>query len=256
MPWMMELEENKKAAAAANPDSPGKTPSTGTPADTQPNTPAPGLFRCPGWTNPAHLFSYYTEKYRQLLYYCLNNIRNVPLLYRGFIQDWRQLQRHRKGEGSQERWWGRATQQKARLWGEASFTSCVSFLLSSMRSHQPLRKCPLARSSPFLTTTRNPSHLQNQRKSARRRILHLLPMLRALGTVWKKRRRLEKPRSKASLQKRQKPKSQRMVTRSKVIICCSLIRMYGALVRVPQKAFDSTWWMFVQRHERYSILSA
>ncbi|XP_062867262.1 chromodomain-helicase-DNA-binding protein 4a isoform X2 [Trichomycterus rosablanca] len=41
MPWMMELEENKKAAAASNPDSPGKTPSTGTPADTQPNTPAP-----------------------------------------------------------------------------------------------------------------------------------------------------------------------------------------------------------------------
>ncbi|XP_067111324.1 LOW QUALITY PROTEIN: chromodomain-helicase-DNA-binding protein 4-like [Osmerus mordax] len=41
MPWMMELEENKKAAAAAaHPDSPGKTPSTGTPADTQPNTPA------------------------------------------------------------------------------------------------------------------------------------------------------------------------------------------------------------------------
>uniref|UniRef100_A0A4W4EM30 DNA helicase n=1 Tax=Electrophorus electricus TaxID=8005 RepID=A0A4W4EM30_ELEEL len=50
MPWMMELEENKKAAAAAaaaaagHPDSPAKTPSTGTPADTQPNTPAPGLF--------------------------------------------------------------------------------------------------------------------------------------------------------------------------------------------------------------------
>ncbi|XP_063041546.1 chromodomain-helicase-DNA-binding protein 4a isoform X2 [Engraulis encrasicolus] len=44
MPWMMELEESKKAAAAAaaaQPESPGKTPSTGTPADTQPNTPAP-----------------------------------------------------------------------------------------------------------------------------------------------------------------------------------------------------------------------
>ncbi|XP_078123315.1 chromodomain-helicase-DNA-binding protein 4a isoform X6 [Sander vitreus] len=40
MPWMAELEESKKAAA--QPDSPGKTPSTGTPADTQPNTPAPG----------------------------------------------------------------------------------------------------------------------------------------------------------------------------------------------------------------------
>ncbi|KAK5883339.1 hypothetical protein CesoFtcFv8_019677 [Champsocephalus esox] len=39
MPWMAELEESKKAAAL--PDSPGKTPSTGTPADTQPNTPAP-----------------------------------------------------------------------------------------------------------------------------------------------------------------------------------------------------------------------
>ncbi|XP_034400722.1 chromodomain-helicase-DNA-binding protein 4-like isoform X2 [Cyclopterus lumpus] len=45
MPWMAELEESKKAAAAAAAaqlDSPGKTPSTGTPADTQPNTPAPG----------------------------------------------------------------------------------------------------------------------------------------------------------------------------------------------------------------------
>uniref|UniRef100_A0A8C5A2V3 DNA helicase n=1 Tax=Gadus morhua TaxID=8049 RepID=A0A8C5A2V3_GADMO len=44
MPWMAELEENKRAAAAAAalPDSPGKTPSTGTPADTQPNTPATG----------------------------------------------------------------------------------------------------------------------------------------------------------------------------------------------------------------------
>ncbi|XP_034747905.1 chromodomain-helicase-DNA-binding protein 4a isoform X2 [Etheostoma cragini] len=39
MPWMAELEESKKAAA--QPDSPVKTPSTGTPADTQPNTPAP-----------------------------------------------------------------------------------------------------------------------------------------------------------------------------------------------------------------------
>ncbi|XP_031585288.1 chromodomain-helicase-DNA-binding protein 4a isoform X3 [Oreochromis aureus] len=39
MPWMAELEENKRAAA--QPDSPAKTPSTGTPADTQPNTPVP-----------------------------------------------------------------------------------------------------------------------------------------------------------------------------------------------------------------------
>ncbi|KAK5613971.1 choline dehydrogenase 4 [Crenichthys baileyi] len=39
MPWMADLEENKRAAAQL--DSPGKTPSTGTPADTQPNTPAP-----------------------------------------------------------------------------------------------------------------------------------------------------------------------------------------------------------------------
>ncbi|KAM4725774.1 chromodomain-helicase-DNA-binding protein 4a [Anableps anableps] len=39
MPWMADLEENKRSAA--QPDSPGKTPSTGTPADTQPNTPAP-----------------------------------------------------------------------------------------------------------------------------------------------------------------------------------------------------------------------
>ncbi|XP_062394135.1 chromodomain-helicase-DNA-binding protein 4 isoform X3 [Sardina pilchardus] len=40
MPWMKELEESKKAAAVATGDDP-KTPSTGTPADTQPNTPAP-----------------------------------------------------------------------------------------------------------------------------------------------------------------------------------------------------------------------
>ncbi|XP_035769487.1 chromodomain-helicase-DNA-binding protein 4-like [Neolamprologus brichardi] len=39
MPWMAELEENKRPAA--QPDSPAKTPSTGTPADTQPNTPVP-----------------------------------------------------------------------------------------------------------------------------------------------------------------------------------------------------------------------
>uniref|UniRef100_A0A8C7JH21 Chromodomain helicase DNA binding protein 4a n=1 Tax=Oncorhynchus kisutch TaxID=8019 RepID=A0A8C7JH21_ONCKI len=44
MPWMMELEESKKAAAAAA-GAPPKTPSTGTPADTQPNTPAPVLKR-------------------------------------------------------------------------------------------------------------------------------------------------------------------------------------------------------------------
>ncbi|XP_051729161.1 chromodomain-helicase-DNA-binding protein 4a isoform X1 [Ctenopharyngodon idella] len=42
MPWMMELNENKTASTAGSqPDSPSKTPSTGTPADTQPNTPAP-----------------------------------------------------------------------------------------------------------------------------------------------------------------------------------------------------------------------
>ncbi|XP_028836078.1 chromodomain-helicase-DNA-binding protein 4 isoform X2 [Denticeps clupeoides] len=40
MPWMKELEESKKAAAGSMGDDP-KTPSTGTPADTQPNTPAP-----------------------------------------------------------------------------------------------------------------------------------------------------------------------------------------------------------------------
>ncbi|XP_030639658.1 chromodomain-helicase-DNA-binding protein 4 [Chanos chanos] len=40
MPWMKELEESKRAAAVAAGDDP-KTPSTGTPADTQPNTPAP-----------------------------------------------------------------------------------------------------------------------------------------------------------------------------------------------------------------------
>uniref|UniRef100_A0A8C2WZK4 Chromodomain helicase DNA binding protein 4 n=1 Tax=Cyclopterus lumpus TaxID=8103 RepID=A0A8C2WZK4_CYCLU len=41
MPWMAELEENKRAAALAAGEDP-KTPSTGTPADTQPNTPVPG----------------------------------------------------------------------------------------------------------------------------------------------------------------------------------------------------------------------
>uniref|UniRef100_W5ML03 Chromodomain helicase DNA binding protein 4a n=1 Tax=Lepisosteus oculatus TaxID=7918 RepID=W5ML03_LEPOC len=40
MPWMMEMEESKKAARPESPSAP-KTPSTtGTPADTQPNTPA------------------------------------------------------------------------------------------------------------------------------------------------------------------------------------------------------------------------
>uniref|UniRef100_A0A3B4UGT7 Chromodomain helicase DNA binding protein 4 n=1 Tax=Seriola dumerili TaxID=41447 RepID=A0A3B4UGT7_SERDU len=42
MPWMAELEENKRAAALAAGEDP-KTPSTGTPADTQPNTPVPDL---------------------------------------------------------------------------------------------------------------------------------------------------------------------------------------------------------------------
>ncbi|XP_055019659.1 chromodomain-helicase-DNA-binding protein 4 isoform X4 [Boleophthalmus pectinirostris] len=40
MPWMAELEENKRAAALASGEDP-KTPSSGTPADTQPNTPIP-----------------------------------------------------------------------------------------------------------------------------------------------------------------------------------------------------------------------
>uniref|UniRef100_A0A8C7YF13 Chromodomain helicase DNA binding protein 4 n=1 Tax=Oryzias sinensis TaxID=183150 RepID=A0A8C7YF13_9TELE len=40
MPWMAELEENKRAAALAAGEDP-KTPSSGTPADTQPNTPIP-----------------------------------------------------------------------------------------------------------------------------------------------------------------------------------------------------------------------
>ncbi len=44
MPWMAELEENKRAAALAAGEDP-KTPSTGTPADTQPNTPVPGSFK-------------------------------------------------------------------------------------------------------------------------------------------------------------------------------------------------------------------
>uniref|UniRef100_A0A8C2KM96 Chromodomain helicase DNA binding protein 4a n=1 Tax=Cyprinus carpio TaxID=7962 RepID=A0A8C2KM96_CYPCA len=48
MPWMMELNENKTAfTAGGQPDSPSKTSSTGTPADTQPNTPAPGVIAIP-----------------------------------------------------------------------------------------------------------------------------------------------------------------------------------------------------------------
>ncbi|TRY96280.1 hypothetical protein DNTS_024011 [Danionella cerebrum] len=44
LPWMMELNENKAASTAGSqPDSPSKTPSTGTPSDTQPNTPAPDV---------------------------------------------------------------------------------------------------------------------------------------------------------------------------------------------------------------------
>lgn len=45
MPWMAELEENKRAAALAAGEDP-KTPSSGTPADTQPNTPIPGRRAC------------------------------------------------------------------------------------------------------------------------------------------------------------------------------------------------------------------
>lgn len=40
LPWMADLEEGKQALVQI--ESPGKTPSTGTPADTQPNTPTPG----------------------------------------------------------------------------------------------------------------------------------------------------------------------------------------------------------------------
>uniref|UniRef100_A0A674PEZ3 Chromodomain helicase DNA binding protein 4 n=1 Tax=Takifugu rubripes TaxID=31033 RepID=A0A674PEZ3_TAKRU len=50
MPWMAELEENKRAAALAAGEDP-KTPSTGTPADTQPNTPIPGK-RTPSEKSP------------------------------------------------------------------------------------------------------------------------------------------------------------------------------------------------------------
>lgn len=40
LPWMADLEVGKQAVIQI--ESPGKTPSTGTPADTQPNTPTPG----------------------------------------------------------------------------------------------------------------------------------------------------------------------------------------------------------------------
>lgn len=52
MPWMAELEENKRAAALAAGEDP-KTPSTGTPADTQPNTPIPGT-HTHAHTEPLH----------------------------------------------------------------------------------------------------------------------------------------------------------------------------------------------------------
>uniref|UniRef100_A0A665VC84 Chromodomain helicase DNA binding protein 4 n=1 Tax=Echeneis naucrates TaxID=173247 RepID=A0A665VC84_ECHNA len=54
MPWMAELEENKRAAALAAGEDP-KTPSTGTPADTQPNTPVPGTLA------HTHLFFFIIE---------------------------------------------------------------------------------------------------------------------------------------------------------------------------------------------------
>uniref|UniRef100_A0A671WLT6 Chromodomain helicase DNA binding protein 4a n=1 Tax=Sparus aurata TaxID=8175 RepID=A0A671WLT6_SPAAU len=63
MPWMAELEESKKAAA--QPDSPGKTPSTGTPADTQPNTPAAGNTRCSGRCARDELYKPQTESVKE-----------------------------------------------------------------------------------------------------------------------------------------------------------------------------------------------
>lgn len=56
MPWMAELEENKRAAALAAGEDP-KTPSTGTPADTQPNTPVPGTH-----SHTTFLFIFLTSK--------------------------------------------------------------------------------------------------------------------------------------------------------------------------------------------------
>uniref|UniRef100_A0A674B0A9 Chromodomain helicase DNA binding protein 4a n=1 Tax=Salmo trutta TaxID=8032 RepID=A0A674B0A9_SALTR len=73
MPWMMELEESKKAAAAAagaHPDSPGKTPSTGTPADTQPNTPATGTDRYALFHNPLPDPCSFRIPYGQSVFHC------------------------------------------------------------------------------------------------------------------------------------------------------------------------------------------
>uniref|UniRef100_A0A7N8XA71 Chromodomain helicase DNA binding protein 4a n=1 Tax=Mastacembelus armatus TaxID=205130 RepID=A0A7N8XA71_9TELE len=61
MPWMAELE-NKRAAA--QPESPGKTPSTGTPADTQPNTPAPG--------------NTHTHTHSESLTFCTSEVISIP----------------------------------------------------------------------------------------------------------------------------------------------------------------------------------
>uniref|UniRef100_A0A674B0D4 Chromodomain helicase DNA binding protein 4a n=1 Tax=Salmo trutta TaxID=8032 RepID=A0A674B0D4_SALTR len=87
MPWMMELEESKKAAAAAagaHPDSPGKTPSTGTPADTQPNTPATGTDRYALFHNPLPDPCSFRIPYGQSVFHCCVDLwpANPPISVR------------------------------------------------------------------------------------------------------------------------------------------------------------------------------
>ena len=83
MPWMAELEENKRAVALAAGEDP-KTPSTGTPADTQPNTPVPGTHT---QSDHSHFWghfidlrsSHFLETYPNHNHYLPNPNRNLTL---------------------------------------------------------------------------------------------------------------------------------------------------------------------------------
>uniref|UniRef100_A0A673M1F6 Chromodomain-helicase-DNA-binding protein 4-like n=1 Tax=Sinocyclocheilus rhinocerous TaxID=307959 RepID=A0A673M1F6_9TELE len=74
MPWMKELEESKRAAAIAAGEDP-KTPSTGTPADTQPNTPTPGTHQ-----------GYYSFEFLNYLSSCLQFSFSHPLFFSQIIE--------------------------------------------------------------------------------------------------------------------------------------------------------------------------
>uniref|UniRef100_A0A671MG42 Chromodomain-helicase-DNA-binding protein 4-like n=1 Tax=Sinocyclocheilus anshuiensis TaxID=1608454 RepID=A0A671MG42_9TELE len=76
MPWMKELEESKRAAAIAAGEDP-KTPSTGTPADTQPNTPTPGTHMHMSVVNNLKLRKYLSS-YLQLSFSHFSQIIEIP----------------------------------------------------------------------------------------------------------------------------------------------------------------------------------